>query len=129
MITTQSLRMPPAPRISEKVIYEACAELYRLAGCRVKRFSQARAARQTPGIPDLKLFAMRVRKAWWHEVKTPTGRQSLDQVVFQQEAEACGEVYVLGGIEAARAQLIAVGLARMERGRFVLVPGGSGTRG
>ncbi len=107
-------------KLSEQATYESCVHLYTAAGCRVKRLSQARATRQTPGIPDLKVFAVRIRQAWWMECKASGGRQSAAQREFQREAQACGEVYLLGGIDEAKAHLVAVGLARYDGSQFIL---------
>jgi len=70
-----------------------------MMGCSVVSFSQPRKTMQTPGIPDLKIYFK--DHTWWHEVKTEGGRQSADQKAFQAVAEAAGERYVLGGVEAA----------------------------
>ena len=93
----------------EKTIQAACRKIYLAHGCEVYHLSQARASKQTPGIGDDFLIHRRLRAAWWHEYKTPRGRQSADQVYFQESLSftACG--YVLGGIDATWAQLRKIG--------------------
>jgi len=88
---------------------------YERAGCRVVRTAQSyrrgsRRSAGTPGIPDLKIYCARARLTWWHETKAATGRQRPAQRVFQQMAESCGEIYVLGGLDAAIVQLQRVGI-------------------
>jgi hypothetical protein len=86
----------------EKEIVEDCVLLYRTAGCEVMRIGQApRRTKQTPGIPDLKVYCRSLGLTWWHEVKRPKGRQSKVQREIQELAESCGEVYLLGGYEVA----------------------------
>jgi len=71
---------------------------YELIGCTVVNFSQSRASRQTPGIPDLKVY--KGEHTWWHEVKRPGQTQSPAQKQFQEMAEAAGELYVCGDYDA-----------------------------
>lgn len=94
----------------ERDMQRAVIRLYESVGCRVVRFSQTRATRQTPGIPDLKVYCPRKGVTWWMEVKAPGGKQEPEQQVFQALAEACGETYVLGGLEVALRQLERVGV-------------------
>ena len=112
------------PRVPEKIVERCCDQLYASAGCEVVRFSQARATQQTPGIPDRKVYHRPSGCTFWFEVKAQGGQQSKHQRAFQAMAEACGETYVLGGLEAAEAQLIAMGLARRDGRTFTLTPGG-----
>lgn len=62
-------------------------------------FSQARASNQTPGIPDRKYFNTERGVACWWEAKAERGKQSKEQYRFQQQCEACAEVYLLGTAE------------------------------
>ena len=96
----------------EKVIQTDVVKLYRAHGCVVFSLSQPRATKQTPGIADLYVFCPSAAAAWWHEVKTPTGKQSPAQVVFQQFCESCHVGYVLGGVLSAAAKLDAIGATR-----------------
>jgi len=102
---------PIAPSLERETEVQAdVVRAYERAGCRVVSFSQGRRTRQTPGIPDLRIYCARIRAAWWHEVKAGDGQQRPAQRVFQQMAESCGEVYVLGGLDAAIVQLQRVGV-------------------
>ena len=100
----------------EKEIQLEVVKLYRAHGCVVYNFSQARASKQSPGVGDLYVFWPAMRgdgpTAWWHETKTPTGKQSPAQLVFQQFCESCHVGYVLGGVLAAAAKLDAIGATR-----------------
>jgi hypothetical protein len=101
----------------EKEIQAEIVKLYRAFGCRVYNLSQARATKQTPGLPDMWVVSMdsglaRASKlAWWHEVKTPKGEQSEAQREFQIECKLCYVGYVVGGVQAAEAQLLTFGIA------------------
>lgn len=57
--------------------------------------------RQTEGLPDLRVFYPPRRVSWDHEVKRPGGKQSPEQVEFEQLLTACGVPYALGGPGAA----------------------------
>lgn len=103
----------PVDLTLEREVQRDLVELYERVGCQIVRFSQVRlgsGTRQTPGIADLRIYCPRKRCSWWHETKTPSGKQSNAQAIFQQLVEACGEIYVIGGEEAAIAQLRAIGL-------------------
>jgi len=93
----------------EKQIQATIVRLYREFGCKVYILSQARASKQTPGLPDLLIFYRVV--AWWHEVKTPTGKQSADQRDFMANCKNTGVYYVLGGVRAAEDWLIELAIA------------------
>jgi len=104
----------PVDLTLERQIQREVIEIYKNLGCAVIDFTQhgrlGSGTRQTPGIADLKIYCRRIVATWWHEVKTPTGEQSEAQIEFQALVEACRETYVLGGEEAALAQLRAIGL-------------------
>lgn len=64
------------------------------------------------GIPDVYaflphpgIFPRTSKLTVWFEVKARGGRQSLEQRAFQIHCEACGQAYVLGGIDVAIAFL------------------------
>jgi hypothetical protein len=109
----------------EKIVQRKVVRLYALAGCAVYSLSQARASKQTEGLPDLWIMAPTVRAAWWHEVKSAKGKQTPTQRDFQARCLLSGISYVLGGLEDAEAKLMSVGLGRMEQGQFVLTPKGA----
>ena len=70
-------------RLVEKAIQARVDGLCALAGCTPIHFSQARASKQTPGIPDRRYYAPKGGLAFWVEVKAPNGRQSEAQRAFQ----------------------------------------------
>lgn len=100
----------------EKEIQLDVVRMYRAHGCTVFSLSQPRATKQTPGIGDLYVFWPELiglgPAAWWHETKTPTGKQPPDQREFQRLCEECGVGYVIGGLSAAEAKLRAIGAMR-----------------
>lgn len=111
----------------EKAIELRGDRLMQAHGFTVIRFSQARASRLTPGIPDRRYyrpprpdehyadwFRRRLSAppgyALWWEAKTETGEQSPAQRAFQQLVEPCGETYLLGTDAVLRAWLEQHGL-------------------
>lgn len=102
-------RKPPLERYEDAYI----RKLYRTAGCVVVSFSQPRRTKQTPGIPDLRIYDTKTGTAWWHEVKRQQGpgwtyvqtKQSDAQRLFQARAEACGEEYLIGARDVAYRKL------------------------
>jgi hypothetical protein len=91
--------------IREKDVEHAGDQLMQTYGFRVIRFSQPRASKQTPGIPDrLYMHAQRQLVVWW-EAKGPRGKQRPAQERFQALAIATGMEYVLGGVHELRAWL------------------------
>lgn len=100
----------------EKAEEHAVDKLYRAMGCTVYRLSQARASKQTPGLPDRWVVHTGTNRAWWHEVKRPVGgKQSPAQKAFQRQCALCGVSYVLGGVQAAELWLVKHGIARVEQ--------------
>ena len=110
---------PPAPpmraRAPEKIVQLDVKRLYRQFGGVVYDFSQPRASMQTPGIADLLVCFPNRECAFWQEVKTEKGQQTLAQEQFQALMEQCGIPYVLGGTTEALEQLKAIGF-RLELG-------------
>lgn len=85
------------------------------------RFSQARATRQTPGIPDRRYYSPERRAAVWWEAKTEIGRASAFQVAFRAMCEACGEEYVMGTEDALIDWAVSKGYAkRLPNGMQIL---------
>jgi hypothetical protein len=97
-------------KLSEKRVQAAVVRLYESLRCKVYVLSQPRATMQTPGLPDLWVFAPSVGRAWWHETKAEGGKPSPAQVVFEERCGSCGVGHVIGGMEAAKNHLRAVGL-------------------
>jgi hypothetical protein len=82
----------------EKQVEAACDKLMASVGWQIVRFSQARASRQTAGIPDRKYY--RDGLTFWFECKAEDGKQRPEQKAFQEMCERAGEFYVMGGPEA-----------------------------
>jgi hypothetical protein len=98
----------------EKEIERRGDELMLSLGFEVVKFSQPRATKQTPGIADRRYYR-RPRAgggavALWWEAKSEGGKQRPDQRVFQELVEACGEVYVVGGLGILKAWLFTNGV-------------------
>jgi hypothetical protein len=106
----------------EKEIQRDVVKTYKALGCKVYNLSQARATKQAPGLADLWVvhlatgWSHKGKSAWWHETKTPKGKQSEAQHEFQRECKACHVGYVLGGTLAAEEQLLAFGIAERING-------------
>lgn len=83
----------------EKDVEHRCDSLMSQLGWTVVRFSQPRNTMQTRGIPDRKYYHAVRGLTVWFEVKSATGRQRPAQKAFQDMAEACGEVYLIGGVD------------------------------
>ncbi len=97
----------------EHDVQSAVIRYYETFGCEVARFSEGRRSRITPGWPDLAVGCVRKRAFWVHETKrTHGGIQSSAQSSTQQWLEACGVRYILGGVPAAHAHLVSLGLIR-----------------
>jgi hypothetical protein len=100
---------------SEKDEERLADDLMAKLGYTVIRFSQARATKQTEGIPDRRYYHVERQHALWFECKAATGRQRPAQRAFQTMCEACGETYVLGTFEVLHAHMVAYQL-HMRRG-------------
>ena len=93
----------------EKEEQAECVKIFRAHGCVVYSLSQPRATKQSAGFADLFVFAPRVQRAWWFEVKRAVGGvQSAAQREFQALCRVCGIPYYIGGVAEAW------GLARYE---------------
>ena len=80
----------------EKQVEAECDRMMALLHWTAIRFSQARATRQTRGIPDRKYY----KGGWtfWFECKAEGGKQGPDQRAFQEMCQQAGEFYVVGGV-------------------------------
>lgn len=98
-VSVRELAMrPPVRREKDE---ERLGDQFMAALCyEAVRFSQPRNTMQSPGIPDRKYY--NVARGWtlWWEAKAANGKQSAAQRRFQSMAEACGEAYVCGPLEA-----------------------------
>jgi hypothetical protein len=92
------------------VVYESVIRLLQLVGCVVYRLSQARASRQTAGVPDLMAFGPGQRFCWI-EVKRPGGRLRPEQRAFREQCQARGIEHVVGGLPEVERLLVQWDLA------------------
>jgi hypothetical protein len=86
-------------RVTEKDVERRCDSLMSQLCWNVVRFSQPRHTMQSSGIPDRKYYNVARGLTLWFECKRPGGKQRPAQKQFQQMAEACGETYVMGGVD------------------------------
>lgn len=91
--------VPPKP--TEKATQRDVVKLFEAAGCQVYNLSQARASKQTAGLPDLWVFCPRRRCAWWWETKRPGGKLRPEQREFRERCHASGIRYEFGGVPEA----------------------------
>lgn len=94
----------------ETEVQAAVVHVYETFNVEVKRFSEGRKSRITPGWPDLACFCPQKAVMWLHETKTAAGVQSVAQGHLQQLAESCNVTYVLGGVHEAQEHLRKIGL-------------------
>lgn len=85
-------------------------KIVRALGGKVVAFSQKRATKQTPGIPDRKYYFPRRKLTFWWEAKAEWGVQSPAQKDFQVMAEECRETYLLGELDALKNMLVCMNL-------------------
>lgn len=109
--------------VLEKEEQAFIAKLFRGFGCKVYNLSQARATKQTPGLPDLWVIHRAAKLAWWFECKRAWGGKLSDaQADFLGECHDAGVRIVVGDRRAAAKLLVDVGLARPGDGPCGIVP-------
>jgi len=119
---------------SEKETQAAVIRLFRMAGAVVRSLSQYRPSQVAVGIPDLLCHHRQAGLAWYFETKPPLERWrdaagnwvryhplhsetwrprelDPDQVIFRDDALACGERHFWGDLRSAEEALIALGRA------------------
>ena len=79
-------------------------------GCACYVFSESRATRITPGIPDVLFFLPNGRGMAWWEAKTIDGVVSEAQFGFEEHCLRCGQPYVRGGLPELTAFLRGLGI-------------------
>ena len=95
----------------ERDVQRDVVRLYESLGCAIYSTSQPRKAKYiTPGIPDLMVFAPKVGRFWLHEIKSEKGKPSSAQLDFETLCGSCGVGHVIGGVDAAKNHLRAIGL-------------------
>ena len=101
-------------RALEKAEQAEVMKVYRAFGGIVKSLSQARASKQSPGLPDLRVFMPRIGRYFEHETKRQ-GRGDNDlepaQRDYRELGEQCGLQVVVGDRFAAGDQLVRLGVA------------------
>lgn len=97
--------------LKEKDIQRDVVALYHAVGAHAYSTSVYRpgGARIDAGIPDLIVLHPKLG-VWFHETKRPKSKQSDEQILFQTRCAQANVVYVLGGVEEARAALELAGL-------------------
>lgn len=126
LVRSQMPQLTPPPaettkdeRILEKEEQWECMKIYRAFGCIVYSTSQSRAAKVSPGIPDLLVFLPRAHQFWYHEVKRQVGgEQSPAQREFQEYCADCGIAYILGDRSVAQQQLVDLEVAILVDGKL-----------
>lgn len=84
------------PRRSEKAEMHDADRMAEALGFRSVHFSQSRASRQTPGIPDRLFLHPATGVSVWWEAKAEKGRVSVAQEQMHDDLRACGHVVVVG---------------------------------
>lgn len=77
--------------VKEKDIQKAIKDYLKLKDWMVIKIHQSLGSYK--GIADL--YALKNGRSVWIEVKTPGGRQSIDQVAFEQEIKRHGGEYII----------------------------------
>lgn len=98
--------------VLEKTEQLEVMKLFRAFGFEVYNLSQARASKQTPGIPDLWCMHREQPIAFYWETKRASGgRFSEAQIRFRDAAQRCNVGYGSGSKRDAERHLISLGLA------------------
>jgi|SRR2546421_10722803 len=95
----------------ERDVGRRVVAFYESLGVHVYSLQDRRPGRttNTPGLPDL--WCMHTKLGgWWTECKTPTGKQTPEQVTFQATCGRCGVDLVVGGVMQAAEYLQRRGL-------------------
>lgn len=100
----------PVSHERERDVQRAVVRLYESMRCVVYSTSNPRRTLSTPGIPDLLVFSPMAARFFVHEVKSDNGKPSEEQEAFESLCGSCGVGHVIGGVEAAKRHLMAIGL-------------------
>jgi hypothetical protein len=121
--TGEDLGAEDRARVLEKQEQSEIVKQFRAYSFVVYNLSQARAAKQTPGLPDLWIAHTRLALAGWWESKRPVGGSlSSAQRDFREQCIRCSVSYGTGDRRAAALWLIEQGLARAGPGPNGIVP-------
>lgn len=112
-----------ASRILEKAEQVEVRKLLIAHGFNIYNLSQARASKQTPGLPDLWCVHKRDRVAFWWEVKRQVGgKLSTAQEEFAAECVRAGVGHYVGDRHACVRLLLGLGLAQPGEGPYDTEP-------
>jgi hypothetical protein len=92
--------------------YEKCCAIWKLAGFHPFRMSQRRASNQTPGLPDLVCYHVRLRLEVTHEVKSGWASVTPAQREFAALRSLVGHDHLVGGVRELVDYLVQHDLAR-----------------
>jgi hypothetical protein len=112
-----------AENVREKEEQAFIAKLFRGFGCKVYNLSQARASKQTPGLPDLWVVHLEAKLAFWFESSARVGgKLSAAAARVPPRVRAAPACALLGDRRAAAKILARQGLARVGDGPCGIVP-------
>lgn len=108
----------------EKAEQQECWKVFRAFGGRVYSLSQARAAKQTPGLGDGFVVFGGLVSFWWETKRQVGGRVSSAQQTFHELCNGTGEGsrHHMGGRREAEALVISLGLAYRDEASGALEP-------
>lgn len=97
--------------LRERDVQADVVALYKSLGAHVYSTSVYRpgGGKIQAGIPDLIVIHPRLG-VWFHEVKRPKAKQSDEQILFQTRCAQANVVYIVGGVDEAKAALELAGL-------------------
>lgn len=117
------LQLERADNVREKEEQAYIAKLFRGFGCKVYNLSQARATKQTPGLPDLWVVHRELGLAWWFETKRAAGgRISPAQHDFAEECHLADVRHYVGDRRTAAKLLVDLNIARVGDGPCGIIP-------
>ena len=93
---TRKPKLPALPTLTEKQEEHFADRAARMMGYDVVRFSQPRATKQTPGIPDRLYLHPVHRVAVWAELKSEKGKATPAQKQMHERLRASGQNIVCG---------------------------------
>ena len=109
------MNVRPREPTTENDVYAAVVTLYTAIGAGIWPTRQFRRGplRLRPGIPDLIVLLPRGKGVIFHELKAPKGKWLKGQQEFEADCSMSGVTYLLGGLDAARDELVRRGLLKV----------------